>query len=155
MAERLSTGLVNEMIGPGGQSMADALEYGVVRIYSGVQPAGADSAETGTLLLEVTKASAATTTPMTSSNGLSFDAAVGGISPKADAEVWSGVGLADGAAGWFRFYDKNIVTGASTTAIRFDGNIATSGSDMDMANTAITTGGTTTIDGGGITLPKS
>ena len=155
MAEKLSTGLRNEMVGPGGQSMADALEYGVIRIYSGPQPGTADAAETGTLLVEITLASAASTDPMTSGNGLSFQTAVDGSSPKTAAEVWSGVGVAAGTAGWFRFYDLDYDLGASTTAIRFDGNIAPSGSDMDMTNTAIAVGGTTTLDSGSITIPAS
>ncbi len=155
MAERLSTGLRNEMIGPGGKSMADALEYGVIRIYTGSQPANADAAEIGTLLVEITKSSAASTDPMTSSNGLSFAAAVDGSSPKTVSETWSGTAAATGTAGWFRFYDLDYDLGASTTAIRFDGAIATSGSDMNMANTSITSGGTTTIDTGAITLPAS
>ena len=52
MAERISTGLANEIVGPGGSSMADALEDGVIRIYSGAQPADADTTEQGTLLVE-------------------------------------------------------------------------------------------------------
>jgi len=155
MAERLSTGLRNEMVGPGGKSMADALEYGVIRIYTGSQPATADLAETGTLLVEITLASAASTDPMTSGNGLTFAAAAAGSSPKTVAEVWSGVAEASGTAGWFRFYDLDYDTGDSSAAIRFDGSIATSGSDMDMVNTTITSGGTTTLDSGSITVPAS
>ena len=33
MAERLSTGLRNEMVGAGGSSMADALNDGILKIF--------------------------------------------------------------------------------------------------------------------------
>jgi hypothetical protein len=37
--------------------------------------------------------------------------------------------------------------------VRLDGNIATSGANLNMANTAITLGATTTIDSFSITVP--
>ncbi len=155
MAERLSTGLVNEMVGPGGSSFADALEYGVIRGYSGTQPADADAAEQGTLLVEWTKGSAAATTPMTVANGLTFDAAVDGESPKTDGQTWSGVAVATGTLGWFRHYAAPYTLGASTTAVRMDGAISTSGAEMNIANTGVTSGGTSTLDSASISIPTS
>jgi hypothetical protein len=49
---RLSTDLVN-FIQAGG-SFKEALEDGILRIYTGSQPSSADSAPTGTLLIEIT-----------------------------------------------------------------------------------------------------
>ena len=134
--------------------VADALADGVIDIYSGVQPATADAVETAgaVLLARVTLASGAFT-PGVSTNGINLDVAAAGAVSKAVAEVWSGVGLADGTAGWFRFYDNAVTTGASTTAIRMDGQIATSGGEINMSNTNIVTLGTTTIDGFVVTLP--
>ncbi len=156
MAERFSTGFRNEVCGPSGSSMADALQYSVMRIYTGTQPTTADAAETGTLLLEVTKGSAASTDPMTSGNGLTFEAAVAGVAPKTTAETWSGEAVASGTAGWYRIYDLDYDLGSSSTAIRVDGSISTAeGADLQMANTAITSGGTTTINSASMTFPAS
>lgn len=156
MAERFSTGFRNEFLKAGGKSYADALANGVIEIYSGTQPASADDTEvgSGTLLLTVTLNSGAFT-PGSPTNGLNLDAAVDGVLSKAAAEVWSGVGVADGVAGWFRFYDNSMVKGASTTAIRIDGAIATSGAEIVMANTTITTAGTSTLDTFNITAPAA
>lgn len=152
MAERLSTGLRNEVLKAGGKSLADALANGVIHIYSGVQPVDSNAAETGTLLGIISLASGAFT-PGAPTNGINLAVAANGIVSKAVAEVWSGVAVADGIAGWFRHYDNDVNTGESTTAIRYDGAIATSGSEIQMANTRLTTGGTTTIDSYGVTLP--
>lgn len=59
MATRLSTALVNKMMAEG--SFKDALANAVIDIYSGTQPASGDAAATGTLLVSVTKSSAAFT----------------------------------------------------------------------------------------------
>jgi len=58
------------------------------------------------------------------------------------AEVWSGDGLAAAGtgtvAGWFRWYDNDAVTGASTSSIRLDGSIGTTSSyEMQLSNTNI------------------
>lgn len=154
MAERLSTGLRNEVLKATGNSLADALADGVIHIYSGVQPTEGDAAETGTLLAIISLASGAFT-PGSPTNGINLDVAADGIVSKAVAETWSGVAIADGIAGWFRHYDNAVDTGVSTTAIRYDGAIATSGSEIEMANTRLVTGGTITLDSYGVTLPAS
>ena len=117
--ERLSTGFVN------GQAaeFVETFKNGVLAIYSGAQPASADEAETGTLLCLITKDGGAFT-PGQPDNGLNFGTPSGGAVDKDAAEMWSGKALVDGTAGWFRFYDNNYVTGASTTARRFDGTIS-------------------------------
>ena len=51
--------------------------------------------------------------------------------------------------------ESGYTTGASTTEIRFDGSIATSGKELNISNTAITTGGTTTVDSVEMTMPAS
>lgn len=55
MAEKLSTGLRNWLLGYG--SMREAFEDCVMKIYSGAAPASADDAVTGVLLCTITKAS--------------------------------------------------------------------------------------------------
>jgi hypothetical protein len=136
-----------------GGAFRDIFKHSVLEIYSGTQPATADAAETGTKLLRVTISSGAFT-PASPTNGLLFGAPVSGVISKA-ADVWSGVGLAAGTAGWWRLYDNAYTTGLSTSGIRIDGNCATSGGDLTMASLSITLGATTTIDSFAITQPAA
>lgn len=155
---RLSTGLLKAIMGDGAQdnSMRQLLAGGVVRFYSGTQPSSSDNAETGTLLTEVTLDGNAFVPGASgsSTNGLRFDASTDGSISKATAETWSGTGLAVGAAGWFRFYDSNQNTGASSTAIRIDGSVATSGGDVTMTSTTIGVGTPVNVPTFTITLPS-
>ena len=137
-----------------GGSFSDIFREGIMRIYTGSQPADADSVESGTLLVEISQASAAFVAD-TFANGLNFGAVSEGTLAKETGEVWSGVAGNTGTAGWFRFYANDVGTGASTTAIRFDGSVATSGAQLNMSNTTITTAGTTTIDSVSIPLPAN
>jgi hypothetical protein len=141
-----------------GGSLADLFRYGTIHIYSGTMPTDADTTESGTKLVEITQNSGAFT-PGTETNGLLLGNVSSGVLAQETGETWSGVGLAGAGegttAGWFRFYTNAVSTGASTTAIRFDGNISTSGAAMNMSNTEIEEGGTTTIDSLSITQPAS
>jgi hypothetical protein len=83
-----------------GGSLRDIFKRGVLQIYSGTQPASADFACTGTLLLTITNASGAFTAGAVA-NGLEFGVAASGAISKS-SQAWSGVGLATGTAGWFR-----------------------------------------------------
>lgn len=137
-----------------GGSFADIFRNGVMDIYSGAQPSNADAGETGTKLVSITLGSGSFTGG-TATNGINFGESNNGVLAKEAGEVWSGVGLTDGTAGWFRFYANDYTTGASTTAVRFDGNVATSGADLNMSNTAVDDGGTVTIDSVSLTQPAS
>lgn len=136
-----------------GTGFKTAMEDGVIDIYSGAQPADADAAETGTKLARITVASGAFTSGV-GTNGLSFGTPAAGVVAKA-AEVWSGVGLAAGTAGWYRFYANTVVTGVSTSTCRFDGACATSGSNLNMSSTNVAVGATITIDSASWTMPAS
>lgn len=88
-------------------------------------------------------------------NGLTFGSVVTGVLSKS-VSVWSGVNAAGGTAGCFRVISEEADSnGTSTTAIRLDGSIATSGADVTMGNTALTSGATLTIDQFDITVPAS
>lgn len=139
--------------GSNGESFQELMNDGILHIYSGSQPA-VDAAETGTKLLEVTQDSGAFT-PGAAGNGLAVAAIVSGTISKHPAETWSGVGLATGTAGWFRFYSNAETTGATVTGIHFDGSVGTSGSDLVLSSTSITLNATTTIDTFSITLPAA
>ena len=136
-----------------GGSLKDVFKDGVLRIYSGTQPTNADTAFAGTLLLSVTAASGAFVAGAFG-NGLEFGTAASGAISK-NTEVWSGVAGASGTAGWFRLMaNATDASGASTSLQRIDGSIGTSGADLNMSSTTITSGQTYTIDTFTITLPS-
>lgn len=109
---------------------------GKVRVYSGPQPASADDAPTGTLLLEFTL------------NDPAWGAAVAGISLLDVVPAISATGLADGTAGWFRMLDSNNAT-------IMDGAAATSGAEINLSTTAITTELEVTITSGTYVQPAA
>lgn len=152
MALRLSTGLRNQLLSTG--SFKEILTDGVIRIFPGVQPSTADDAEGASHLVQITLGSGAFTAGQPG-NGLEFGTAAGGTLSKNTGEVWSGVAVASGTAGWFRFYANDMTTGAVSDTVRFDGSISTSGAQLNMSSTAVTTGATTTIDSFTITFPAS
>lgn len=161
MALRLSTGLINLLMSQSGGSLAglsfgDLFIDGVIYIYTGAQPATADLTESGSNILIISE-SGLTFTPSSPTNGLEFeDDAAAGVLEKAAAETWQGIGIGGGgAAGWFRFYANARTQGASATAVRFDGQCATSGGELTMSSTTIVVGATTTIDTFSVTLPSS
>lgn len=133
------------------RAFRDIFANGILEIYSGSQPADADTAESGTKLLRITVSSGAVT-PGVATNGLDFDAPSGGVLSKAAAETWSGVGLATGTAGWFRFYTNMYHTGSGTSKVRFDGSVSTSGAQLNLSSLSIVEAATTTIDTFTVTL---
>ncbi|MCK5849598.1 MAG: hypothetical protein KAH23_01690 [Kiritimatiellae bacterium] len=134
---RLSTGLRTALLGgTGGDDFQGLFNDCIMHIYSGLQPASADAVETGDLLAKITL-DANAYTPDTGSgatNGLAFDDPTSGYITKAAAEVWKGLGLTSGNAGWFRLYKRDYIQGLSVTGVRLDGSIATSGGQITMAN---------------------
>lgn len=147
MALRLSTGARTALAGTRG--LKDIFNGGYIDIYSGGQPASADYTETGTKLARITVASGALSTA-----GLTFGTAGSGILPKS-ADVFSGVVLAAGVAGWFRLYGTGGTSGSSDSERRMDGNVGVSGSDLVLSNTSLAVGATVTIDSVSITVPAS
>lgn len=144
MALRFSTGLRNKMLDSTG--MRAALANGVIRIYSGAQPVNADAAVTGTLLVTITKNSGSFTHG-TATNGINFDAPVSAVLSKAAAEVWSGVGVANGTMGWFRFSGNPLDDGSSSASLaRIDGSIAKVGGDMEVNSTTVVIAQPNTVD---------
>lgn len=158
MALKFSTGLKDQLFNAVKGEIAAStysLKNGVIYIYRGTQPATADAAATGTLLMKVTVASGVFAHG-TATNGLNFDASASGVLSKAVAEVWSGVGLAAGTAGWFRHCGNPADDqGESTTLPRIDGRIATSGAEMSLSNPNIVVGASTTIDSYSIAWPST
>lgn len=145
MALQVSTGLRNAMLA--GSSLKAALALGSIKIYSGAPPATADAAVTGTLLTTIKVNSGAT--------GLSMDAAaIDGVLSKA-AEVWSGTNAATGVAGYYRHVGASDDGTLSTTQPRLQGRVATSGAELNLSSTSLTSGATQTIDYYSIALPAA
>lgn len=150
MALRLSTGLVNAMMATA--SFKEALEGAsgfLLDIYSGVQPANPDTAASGTLLVTISLGGAGTGMHLAAS-------AVAGAIAKAVAETWSGTAVATGTAGWFRIrLTTEAGTAASTTAVRADGSIATSGADLTVGSLTVTSGAPVLLASAEFTLPTA
>ena len=98
-----------------------------LRIYNGTRPANANTAITSqTMLVELT------------CNATAFAAAASGGVLTANA-ISNGTAAATGTASWFRLCQSN-----GTTAI-MDGDVSTSGADVNLNNTSIATGQTVSV----------
>lgn len=107
-------------------AMLDAIEStigtgAVMRIFSGAAPASCATADSGTILAELT---------------LPTDwlaAAAAGV--KSLSGTWEdSAANADGTAGHFRIYDSGITT------CHMQGTVAASGADLNVSNTSFATG---------------
>lgn len=95
---------------------------------------------------------------VTAVNGLTFGDAASGTLVKNPRETWTGVGLAAGTAGWFRYEGALADTEASDTAgafNRLDGNISTSGANLNMSSTTVAVDATQTISTFSLTVPAA
>jgi hypothetical protein len=110
---------------------------GTIKVYTGAQPANANAAASGTLLVTVTL------------NDPAFDAAAAGV---VDADVTpqpAGVAVAAGNAGWARVADSAGVT-------VFDGSVTATGGGGDFiiaAGVALSVSQNVTLTIGNLTLP--
>lgn len=89
-------------------------------------------------------------------NGLTMGSAAAGVIAKTAAEVWQGTAVATGTAGWFRYKGSVVDAGAADALealLRLDGNIATSGANLNMSNTSIVSGAVQTLSTFQLTAP--
>lgn len=138
MSIKISTGGMAAILCAG--SFKTVFANGILAFYSGVQVVDADQIETGALLALVTKDGGAFVAGE-AANGLNFKDTTDASIEKVSADVWLGDFLEEGNMGWFRYYDNDYVTGASTTAKRFDGKVGTSRSDIGVITTLASVGG--------------
>lgn len=113
---------------------------GILRIYTGTQPADPDAAATGTMLAEI------------SLNNPAFGAAAD-VSPGGRATADVDPALTEnadetGTAGWFRVFNRDGV------AI-MDGECGTSGADLNLVTTSLVTGQPVEITSWTVTMPQS
>jgi hypothetical protein len=144
MALKLSTGLRDGMLDT--SPFKTLLDASRVKIYSGVAPASADAAE-GTLLVSIGSDAGDTHCHFVA-------AAVSGVLSKA-ADIWSGVASATGTASYFRMVVNTDTGVLSTTEIRMQGSVGTTGADINMSSVSIVSGATQTIDTWDQTMPAS
>jgi len=140
-----------------GGALKDIFKNGVMKIFAGSQPASASEDESGyTELCQITMGSGAFTANQ-GQNGINFGDAANGTLTKKAGETWSGTNGATGVAGWFRFYSNAMDTGAESGGdkVRFDGAVATSGAQLNMSSTSLSSGATTTITNFSVSLPSS
>lgn len=121
----------------------------------------------GTIVGGLTVASTATTITKTdvnmtagtdALNGLMLGDAAAGTVAKPSTLVWSGVAVADGSAGWFRFLGSKADAGSTDSAetyVRLDGSVATSGANLNMSATNFVTGATETVSSFALTAPAA
>jgi hypothetical protein len=139
-----STGLINSILGTA--PLNTTLANGVIRVYSGAQPASADSAATGTLLGTVTLAGAAFTEG-TATNGINFDAPVGRSISKAVAEDWKFKGIAAGTIGYMRFQGNAADAQASSSLLpRIDMSVGITSGDVRLSTVTSAVNSIITID---------
>lgn len=146
-AVRLSTGARNALVGTDGKGFGELFNNGVMDIFTGAQPSSADAVETGTKLARISS-----TSGTAAEDGLKFGTTGSGVLT-IGTPAWTGLVLVDGVAGWFRFYGSGGVAGTSNTAIRFDGAVGISGSDLDLTHTNLAKDATLTIKTATATQP--
>ena len=113
---------------------------GVVKIFTGSEPATCETADTGTLLCTFNLSSTAFAS--------SVDNSAGGATATANAIAAATAGNS-GTAGYFRGYPHTPTT---TNAV-IQGNCGTSAADMVLSSTTITSGDSITISSWTVTLP--
>jgi hypothetical protein len=111
---------------------------GKIRIYSGTQPASAEDAPSGTLLVEITL------------NDPAFGAAASGVATIDADPALTGTVSTSGTAGWWRGLDSDNATVC-------DGSITATGGggDLTLSTVTLVATGTVTITGGTLTAPAS
>ena len=89
--------------GATGGSVSDLFQNCVIDVYSGSQPTTADDEETSTSVKLVTiSLSSGAFSGGSPTNGINFGEVSSGVLGKESGETWSGTGVANGTAGWFR-----------------------------------------------------
>lgn len=116
-----------------------------------------------TLVVAATSTTITTTTANMSGgvaavNGLQLNFPANNTISKNPNQAWTGVNVASGTVGWYRWYGCAADTGAldsNQEFIREDGAVANSGAQMNLVTTALTSGATETVANWDRILPTS
>lgn len=138
MTIRLSTATRNAVADAIGDLADSGSGAATLKIYTGSQPATADSTATGTLLATIAV------------NDPAFDIASGGTAALSTTPAVTGTGIAAGDAGWFR-----LATSSGSTII--DGSVSASGGggNLIMSTVTVSIGLTLSVTSGSITMPAA
>jgi len=133
MTTRLSAAIRNAMQNQVSLGVDAGTGPGTIKVYSGSQPATADTAASGTLLVTITL------------NDPSFGASASGVITADVDPIPTGTAVATGTAGWARVADSD---GLAVV----DGSVAASGGDFTISTTSITSGQVVNLTGATLTL---
>lgn len=148
MALKLTTAAADAML----TALATSLNSGTIIIYSGTEPATADTAlSSNTVLAELTFAATAFNTTTSTSGGTS------GLTTSGSDRVMTAFPIAndtsanaDGTATFFRAF----ITGTTNqAAVRYQGTVGTTGQQLNLTNTGIVSTGVVSISSLTITMP--
>jgi hypothetical protein len=143
---KASTGLRNKLLDNG--SLKSIFANGFIKIYTGAAPASADDAVTGTLLCTISEDATGT--------GINFAAAAaGGVLSKDASEIWRGVNVAGGTAGYMRHVAAGDDGTSSTTQARMQGTVGLAGADLNLSNVLLVNGASQSIDYYNAALPTA
>lgn len=141
MATRISTAARNAAADAIAVLVDGGAGAGVIRVYTGSQPAGPGTSATGTLLAEFTL------------NDPAFGAAATGVCTLDVSPAIATTGLAAGTAGWFRILTSTEAAGTGLGVV--DGTCGTSGEQLNLNTTTISIGVDVSITSGTLTMPAS
>jgi len=134
MTIRLSIAARNAALNAVAARVDNGASNGTLKIYTGSQPANADTAASGTLLVTIALADPSFESPAT-----------GVMAMDADPDL-TGTAVATGTAGWARVAD-------SDSNSVYDGTVGTSGVDFTINTTSIVTGQVITLATSALTFP--
>lgn len=143
MTIRINTAARNAAIAAVAALVDGGSGAGVIRVYSGSQPATPATSPTGTLLLEFTCSDPAFGSPSTGVVTLDITPAV------------TDDGITTGTAGYFRICDSTEAAGTGLGIV--DGSVTATGGggDLTLSTVSITTGLTVTVTSLTMTMPAS
>lgn len=133
----LNTQCSTELVNAGADAEAALFNNGYLRIYSGAQPATANTALSGNTLLAELRF-----------NATAFGAAVDGVLT-ANAFTADSAADASGTATFFRAFKSD------GTSVLMDGSVGTASANLILPTTSISAGQTVSVSSMTHTLPKS
>lgn len=141
MTVRISTAARNAAAGAIAALVDGGSSSGVIRVYTGSQPATPATTATGTLLLEFDLSDPAFGSPSTGTVTLDTTPAV------------TDQGQAAGTAGWFRLLDSTEAAGTGLGVL--DGGVTATGGggDLTLSTTTVSVGLDVTLTGFTMTMP--
>jgi len=144
MAIRVSSGLKNQLLIS--SSVREALEYGVIDVYSGAQPVTAETSPTGTFLGRITANGDPWVEGAEDAGLLLAGVPSANMLIAYPTQTWTLRVVASGIAGWFRFRSN------ASSATSFDGEISAPFEELFIGDPSLVVGQTRAIESFSITF---